>query len=424
MGSLTQGTKLRVAVIGAGVAGIATAWELTADGHTVSVFDKTGGIAEGASFASPGWVGMAGLTGWDSVSPTWPKVGPAGLTTSASWWGRSGARRWLSAMKQHSTPPHQAALFATSLDLATLSADRLRQTLSQPGVDVERSQGVMMLMRSDTDAAPYAAGLQRLRDREVKVVELDPAGAKKLEPGLSDDTLPVARWWLPEDEIINGRQWLSLLKTDAMRRGCVFQMNTSVISLHAGGRLTLQTGSQPRQEQVFDAVVVCAGHQGATLLADVGLTLPLLNMNQCVLSAPIRDPHFAPVSGVFDARHRISITRTGQRIRASSATGIWPGQDAEPVFKQLYQVLNDWFPGSASLHGVQSCAQAWQTTCAFTPDGLPLVGASGLSKIWLNLGFGAKGWTHAPGAARLMANLLKGGPASEQLTGLAPSRFG
>jgi D-amino-acid dehydrogenase len=94
------------------------------------------------------------------------------------------------------------------------------------------------------------------------------------------------------------------------------------------------------------------------------------------------------------------------------------------VFKQLYQVLNDWFPGSASLHGVQSCAQAWQTTCAFTPDSLPLVGASGLSKIWLNLGFGAKGWTHAPGAARLMANLLKGGPASEQMTGLAPSRFG
>jgi len=424
VGSQTQGTKLRVAVIGAGVAGIATAWELTTDGHTVSVFDKTGGIAEGASFASPGWVGMAGLTGWDSVSPTWPKVGPAGLTTSASWWGRSGARRWLCAMKQHSTPPQQATLFATSLDLATLSADRLRQTLSQPGVDVERSQGVMVLMRSEADAAPYAAGLQRLKGREVKVVELDSAGAKKLEPGLSDDTVPVARWWLPEDEIINGRQWLSLLKTDAMRRGCVFQMSTSVISLHAGGRLTLQTGSQTCQERVFDAVVVCAGHQGAALLADVGLTLPLLNMNQCVLSAPIRDPHFAPLSGVFDARHRISITRTGQRIRASSATGIWPGQDAEPVFKQLYQVLNDWFPGSASLHGVQSCAQAWQTTCAFTPDSLPLVGASGLSKIWLNLGFGAKGWTHAPGAARLMANLLKGGPASEQMTGLAPSRFG
>ena len=409
------------------MAGIATAWELTTDGHAVTVFEKAGGIAEGASFASPGWIGLTGLTGWDTVSPTWPKVGPGGLTTSAGWWRRPGARRWLSAMKRHTTPEQLSILFSTSLDLATLSVERLRRTLSQPGVDVERSQGIMVLIRSDADLAPYTAGLLRLKDRDIKVADIDPAEAKKLEPGLTDDAVPAIRWWLADDEVINGRQWLGVLKADALRRGCVIQMNTNVTALNPGAKLTYQVASQPRQTQSFDAVVVCTGHQGAALLADAGIKLPLLHMNQCVLSAPIRNAHFAPVSGVFDARDRISITRTGQRIRASSATGLWPGQDAEPVFKQLYQALNDWFPGSASLHGVHSCAQTWQTTCAFTPDGLPLVGASGLPGIWVNVGFGAKGWTHAPGSARLIANQLSSTEPTEtqrdQFKQLAPDRF-
>lgn len=415
---------MKVAVIGAGVAGIATAWELTADGHTVTVFDKASGIAEGASFASPGWIGLSGLTGWDAVSPAWPRIGPGGLTTSANWLKRSGTLRWLSAMKKHNEPTQQAALFDTSFELASLSVARMRETLSKPSTETERSQGMMMLMRSDADRSACAAGLQRLKDKGVAIVELDAAASKKLEPGLSDDTIPVCRWWLADDEVINGRQWLTLLKADAMRRGCTFEMSTQVSALHPGGQVMTESASKPKPAQVFDAVVVCAGHQGAPLIADTGLKLPLLNMNQCVLSAPIKEPHFAPVSGVFDAGQRISITRTGLRIRASSATGLWPGQDAEPVYKQLYQALNDWFPGSASLHGIHSCAQTWQTTCAFTPDGLPLVGASGIPNVWLNLGFGAKGWTHAPGAARLLADLIGGNASPGLMKRLAPNRFG
>ncbi|MBY0464425.1 MAG: FAD-binding oxidoreductase, partial [Burkholderiales bacterium] len=256
-----QDTELKVAVIGAGVAGITTAWELTTEGHKVTIFDKAGGIAEGASFGSPGWIGLAGLTGWDNVSPIWPKVGPWGLTTSASWWRRPGALRWLSALKKHNAPAHQPALFSANLDLAALSVDRLRRTVSQPGVDVERSQGMMVLMRSETDLAPYRQGLHRLANRDIKIAEIDAASAKQLEPGLSDDIAPAARWWLADDEIINGRQWLNIVKADLLRLGCVVQMNTQVIALNSGGNLTYQVASQPRQSQTFDAVVVCAGHQ-------------------------------------------------------------------------------------------------------------------------------------------------------------------
>jgi len=57
-------------------------------------------------------------------------------------------------------------------------------------VDVERSQGIMVLIRSDADLAPYTAGLQRLKDRDVKVADIDAAEAKKLEPGLLTTQCP------------------------------------------------------------------------------------------------------------------------------------------------------------------------------------------------------------------------------------------
>jgi len=408
------------------VAGTATAWELSKAGHQVTVFEKAGGIAEGASFASTGWIGKAGLTGWHSTSPQWPKTGPYGLTTETSWWRQPGGLRWLARSKKAQSDAGSAELMALGLALANLTGMRLRDSSLHSGADVERSQGVMMVFRSADGVSACESGRQRLDQLSIKVSELDAASAKKLEPGLSDDLTPHMRWWLPEDEVINGRQWLNFLKTDAMRHGCAFEMHSNVTAIQSDGKLYVQGAKHPAAASAqFDATVVCTGHHAQELLGPLGLKLPLLNMNQCALSAQIREPHLAPVSGLFDATRRISIFRTGQRLKVSSSQGIWPGQSPEPVYNQLYQVLNDWFPGSARLHGVQSCTQTWQTTNTFTPDGMPLVGPTKCPGVWLNTGYGSTGWTHAPGVAHLLASsFAKSGQHDSALLGkLNVNRF-
>ena len=47
---------MRLAVIGAGVVGVTTAYELTEDGHEVTVFERHNTAAEGASFANGGLI--------------------------------------------------------------------------------------------------------------------------------------------------------------------------------------------------------------------------------------------------------------------------------------------------------------------------------------------------------------------------------
>jgi glycine/D-amino acid oxidase-like deaminating enzyme len=43
---------MRIVVLGAGVAGVATAWQLLKDGHQVTVIDRAPGPAQFTSFAN------------------------------------------------------------------------------------------------------------------------------------------------------------------------------------------------------------------------------------------------------------------------------------------------------------------------------------------------------------------------------------
>ena len=47
---------MKIAVIGAGISGISSAFELVANGHDVTVFEKSNAAAEGASFAPNGLI--------------------------------------------------------------------------------------------------------------------------------------------------------------------------------------------------------------------------------------------------------------------------------------------------------------------------------------------------------------------------------
>ena len=57
---------MRIAVLGAGVIGVATAYELWRDGHEVVVLDQAPGPATGTSFANAGMIAPGHAYAWSS----------------------------------------------------------------------------------------------------------------------------------------------------------------------------------------------------------------------------------------------------------------------------------------------------------------------------------------------------------------------
>ena len=57
------------------------------------------------------------------------------------------------------------------------------------------------------------------------------------------------------------------------------------------------------------------------------------------------------------------------------------------------------------------------------PDGAPVIGASGVPGVWLNLAHGGSGWALACGSARAVADLVAQRAPEVSLDGLGMRRF-
>ena len=55
---------MRIAVIGAGIVGVTSAYELAVDGHEVTVFERHAGVASETSFANAGVIAPGYVTPW------------------------------------------------------------------------------------------------------------------------------------------------------------------------------------------------------------------------------------------------------------------------------------------------------------------------------------------------------------------------
>jgi D-amino-acid dehydrogenase len=133
-------------------------------------------------------------------------------------------------------------------------------------------------------------------------------------------------------------------------------------------------------------------------------------------------PQTGPRSGVMDEKYKVAISRLGQRVRVAGSAqlgGTLARHDMAAI-TTLYKVLDDWFPGSYAAQSVQT----WKGARPMLPDGPPVLGESGATGVWLNLGHGSSGWALACGSARVLADKLAGRTPAIDMADLTIARLG
>ena len=420
---------MQVAVIGAGIVGVTTAYELAALGHEVTVFERRASVAAESSFANAGVVAPGYVTPWAAPGMPWKVLshllsrdapvrfgGPGGLgaLTQLPWvW------RWLRACRPRVHLANRAAMQA----LARFSRERLLELTRALRLEYEQADGYMVLLRTERELQASQRGLTLLRELGVAHTVIQADRCRQLEPGLNPDAKLHAAIHLPQDGVGNCRHFAHLLKAEAQRLGAHFRFDTDVRTLSPGARPTLRTAQD--EEARFQAVVVCAGVQANALLRQVGLKLPLAPVFGYSVTAPVRhvdgQAPLGPRSALMDERYKVAISRLGQRIRVAGSAELGGRIDRmnPAVLRTLYRVLDEWFPGSA----VTRESQPWKGARPMLPDGPPVLGDSGAPGIWLNLGHGSSGWALACGSARVLAERISGRDAPIDATRLGMQRL-
>jgi D-amino-acid dehydrogenase len=415
---------MRIAVLGTGIVGVSTAYELAIDRHQVTVFERHAMVAEAASFANAGVVAPGYVTPW--AAPGMPgkvirhllaRHAPVRLIRPLAAADLGWMRRWLRACESGAYATNRARLQR----LALYSRQRLHQVRADLACDFERSDGYLVLLRDEQERRLAQPGLALLRELGLAFHEITGDEARQIEPALHPGTPLAGAIHLPQDEVGNCRQFAVILRDAAEALGARFFFNTRITGIDPAAPATLQLAGEPAP-QGFDAIVLCAGVQSAALLRPLGIRLPLRPVYGYSISAPIPEPLHAPRSGVMDERYKVAITRIGQRVRVAGSAELGGRTDTinPDAVRTLHKVLHDWFPAAARL---SAGMQVWKGARPMLPDGPPIIGASGIPGLWLNLGHGSSGWALACGSARLLADQIAGRAPAIDTEGLGLARY-
>jgi len=418
---------MRIAVIGAGIIGITTAYELAVDGHEVTVFERRGAAAEETSFANAGVVAPGSVTPWAAPGMPGKVLGNllsrhAAIKLSLPLSGNDLAWmwKWWRACKLETYLANRARLQR----LAFYSQSRLHQLTADLQLDYDRAEGYTVLLRSEKDSRLVQPGLQILRDAGVAFSEINAEGVRKIEPAINPDTEFLGGIHMPNDEVANCRQFALLLKDKARDLGVKFEFNTTVDQLNTAqaASVLIPGENTPRQ---FDRMVMCAGLASAALLKPLGLKIPMAAVYGYSISAPIREALNAPRSALMDERYKVAISRLGNRVRVAGSAEIGGSlaKHRASSIQTLYKVLHDWFPGAAQNANTGSSVQVWKGARPMLPDAPPIIGDSGIPGLWLNLGHGSSGWALSCGSARALADLMAGKAAEVNMEGLSVARL-
>ena len=351
---------MKIAIVGAGIIGVTTAWELASDGHEVSVFERRGAAAEESSFANAGVVAPGYVTPWAAPGMRL-KVLRSLLSTHGAikvrWPLAARDLRWMAHWQRACRLETYLANRARMQRLAFYSRTRLHEISEARELSYERSDGYLVLLRSKRERKLVQPGLEVLRGAGSVFREIDADEARRIEPALSTDTDLAGAIHLPEDEVANCRQFALLLKREAEALGAQFHFNCDIapLSRAAPRSLALAGGSDAI---AYDAVVVCAGVASSALLRPLGIRMPLAPVYGHSVTAQIREPLNAPRSAVMDERYKVAISRMGLRVRVAGSAEIGGHADSmnPNALQTLYKVLHDWFPGAATL---QAGIQQW-----------------------------------------------------------------
>jgi len=416
---------MKVLVLGSGVIGVSSAYQLALAGHEVTVVERQPAAALETSYGNAG-----------EVSPGYsaPWAGP-GVPIKAIKWLLMQHRplvirptidlnliAWGLAMLRNCTRARYELNKGRMVRLAEYSRDCLKELRAQTGIRYdERMQGTLQLFRTQAQLDGTAADIAILERYGVGFELLDRDGCIRHEPALANVREKfVGGLLLPGDETGDCFKFTQGLAALAVKQGVQFRYGTTIKKLSTAGKQIdgVVTDSGTLRA---DAYLVALGSYSPLLLKGVGIRIPVYPVKGYSITVPITDPACAPESTVMDESHKVAVTRLGDRIRVGGTAELagYSLRLHDARRQTLAHVVTDLFPRAGDVDR----AEFWCGLRPMTPDGTPVVGATRLPNLYLATGHGTLGWTMAAGTGRVIADVISGRKAGIDLDGLTVDRY-
>ncbi|GGD98463.1 D-amino-acid dehydrogenase [Aureimonas endophytica] len=408
-----------VAIVGAGVVGLATAHALLAEGRRVVIVER-GEVAKGASFgnagalafsdvmplASPGIMLKAPRWLMDPLGPL--SVPPAYALGIAPWLFRF----WRASSRRASR--HSMLAQAKLMRLARAETLRLIERTGLGAMLV--SDGALELYESKAELAAALPGWEARAREGIEFRHLEGAEIAALQPGLSPRFTHAT--FVPGWQSVSDPYLYALALAEAAReRGAAIRQGEVTGFETAGETVTLRLADGARVT-ARQAVIAC-GAWSKALARGLGNDVPLDTERGYNTTLP--PDSFDLKRQLTFGGHGFVVTRLSTGIRVGGAVELG-GLALPPNFRRSEAMLakaKAFLPGLRTEGGRQ-----WMGFRPSMPDSLPVIGRSAASgDIVYAFGHGHLGLTQSAATGRLVADLLAGRDPAVDVRPFSPDRF-
>jgi D-amino-acid dehydrogenase len=417
---------MNVLVIGSGLIGLTTAYFLRRRGCQVTVVDREEGPGRQTSFANGGLLTPSMPEPWNAPG-CWRELltslGRSDSELKLRLRALPGMLGWGVMFLRNSHRTRFERNTRSNLRLALFSLGTMASLREQAHIDYGgAAAGSLKIFRRRAELDAAVADAERLHTEGLEFRRLSREQTVAIEPALAPIAAQLAgAIHYGGDELGDAHRFCVALAERAREQGVEFAFGTVVSGLEVrSGRVTglLSTGGV----RVADQYVVAAGSYSTPLLRPLGICLPVRPAKGYSVTFDGPAPESAPRIPIVDDELHAAVVPFGAAIRVAG-TAEFAGYDLtlrpERV-RNLIGLVQRLLP-RAGLEPAQ--ARPWCGLRPMSADGVPIIGPTPISNLWVNTGHGHLGWTLAAGSARLLADLLYGQRPAVDPTDYALARF-
>ena len=411
---------MRILVLGAGVIGVTTAYELAKSGHNVTVLDRKPKPGLETSYGNAGLIAPGHSYAW-----TTPKL-PKNLFKSlfqkkkafrfkfqwdpAMWvWGVQFLRQCTqNKMEENTLRKHR---------LSSYSQKCFHRLINEIKINYhENKKGLIYIFRTRKSFEEGTQKLAMLKSvmgnlqllNETELIQLEPV-LKGVKEGVHGGI------YCPSDESGNCRDFTIKLSEICKQRGGNFHFNTTVKEIESKGDKIRGVITDRGNYEADVYVLACAAYS-SSLAKTVGDYLPIYPVKGYSITLPIIDVNMAPVHSGIDEDNLLAFSLLGDKIRFTSVAEI-SGYDTNCSPKDFTEIVaqaSSLFPKACDYSKIEY----WCGLRPMTPNGSPIFGKGKMDNLYYNTGHGHLGWTMCSGSAKITTDLILGNKPDLDLEGM------
>ncbi len=416
---------MRVAILGAGVIGVTTAYELALDdpSHDICVYDVGAEAASEASAVNASMIAPGHSYAWAS-----PKVP---LILLKSFYRNDQAFRirlrfdrkfwqWTALFLKQCNDQDAKDNTRRKHALCAYSQQRLGEIVDFHQIDYDRvTRGLLYLYRNRKSFETGCARSDLLTSLGQQIEVLSANQVAQLDSAYEGAVPKLAgALYSPTDETGSCKRFTEALVRLCESRGVQFQFDCKIQSLRRqGGQIA---GVETTNGEIdADLYIICLGAHTPLLLKPVGIDLPIYPVKGYSVTFPTRQSNNPPAIGAIDEDNLVAIAPVGEMMRVT-ATAEFSGYDlshSPKHFNPMMSAARNLLPDAAD-YGRPNYRACFRP---MTPQGTPFIGFTRLENLFINCGQGHMGWTMACGSARIAADLIAGKPGAIDTAAFSPN---